>query len=184
MQKIILGLAGEMASGKGTVAKYLVKKHKGNSYRFSTMLRDVAKRMYLEENRNNLQKISEIFRQNFSQDILSKVIYQDVKNDSHLIIAVDGVRRSPDIKYLQTLPNFKLVYIETSLEKRFERTKARFENSDDETKTFAEFKKDQKKEAELQIRGLKAKADFVIDNNGSFKDLYAQIDKIIASVKK
>ncbi len=184
MQKIILGLVGEMAGGKGTVAKYLVKKYKGNSHRFSTMLRDLAKRMYLEESRNNLQKISEIFRHNFSEDILSKVIYQDVKNDQHKIIAVDGVRRASDIKYLQTFSNFKLIYIEACLEKRFARTKARYENSDDETKTFAEFKKDQKKEAELQIRGLKAKADFVIDNNGNFKELYAQIDRIIVKIKK
>jgi dephospho-CoA kinase len=184
MQKIILGLAGEMASGKGTVAKYLVKKYKGNSHRFSTMLRDLAKRMYLEENRNNMQKISEIFRQNFGEDILSKVIYHDVENDQHQIVAVDGVRRASDIKYLKTFPNFKLIYIETDLEKRFKRTKARYENTDDATKTFAEFKKDQKKEAELQIRGLKVKADFVVDNNGSFKELYAQIDKIIARAKK
>lgn len=184
MQKIILGLAGEMASGKGTVAKYLVKKYKGNSHRFSTMLRDVARRMYLEESRNNLQTISEIFRQNFSQDILSKVIYQDVKNDSHRIVAVDGVRRAPDIKYLQTLPSFKLIYIETDLENRFARTRVRYENSDDETKTFEEFKKDQKKEAELQIRGLKKKADFVIDNNGDLKKLYSQIDKVIMRAKK
>ncbi|MBU2028530.1 AAA family ATPase [Patescibacteria group bacterium] len=184
MQKIIFGLAGEMASGKGSVAKYLIKKYKGNAHRFSTMLRDLAKRMYLEESRDNLQKISKIFRQNFGEDILSKVIYQDVKNDRHKAVAVDGVRRAPDIKYLQTFPHFKLIYIETDLEKRFARTKARYENSDDEGKTFAEFKKDQKKEAELQIRGLKIKADFIVDNNGSFKNLYAQIDKIITKIKK
>ena len=172
-----------MASGKGTVAKYLVKKYKGNSYRFSIMLRDLAKRMYLEESRDNLQKLSKIFRQNFSEDILSKVIYHDVKNDQHRVVAVDGVRRASDIKYLQTFPNFKLIYIETGLEKRFARTKARYENSDDATKTFVQFKKDQKKEAELQIGGLKAKADFVVDNNGNFKKLYSQIDKIIASCK-
>lgn len=184
MQEIIFCLTGEMASGKGTVAKYLVKKYQGNAHRFSTMLRDLAKRMYLEESRNNLQKISQIFRQDFGEDILSKVIYQDVKNDRHKIVAVDGVRRASDIKYLKTFPNFKLIYIETGLAERFARTKARFENSDDEGKTFAEFKKDQKKEAELQIRGMKVKADFVIDNNGDFKELYSKIDKIIAKIKK
>ncbi len=184
MQKIILGLAGEMVSGKGTAAKYLVKKYNGNAHRFSTMLRDLARRMHLEESRDNLQKISQIFRQSFGEDVLARVIYHDVENDRHQIIVVDGVRRSFDIKYLKTFPNFKLIYIETSLEKRFIRTRARYENSDDEVKTFAEFKKDQKKEAELQIRGLKKKADFIIDNNGDFKELYAQIDKIIARIKR
>ena len=109
MAKVILGLAGEIAAGKGTVAKYIAEKYNGGTHRFSTMLRDVAKRMYLEENRENIQKISTIFRQNFSDDLLSKVIYHDVENDGHEHIAVDGVRRAPDIDYLKKLSGFKLV---------------------------------------------------------------------------
>lgn len=179
MPKIILGLAGEIASGKGTVAKYICEKHGGASHRFSTMLRDVAKRMYLEENRENLQKISTIFRQNFFDDILSSVIAKDVENDEHKIIAIDGVRRMADIAYLKKLPNFRLVYINTSLEKSFERITKRNENSDDGSKTFEEFKKDHEREAELQIRNLENKADFVVDNDGNFGELYSQIDKII-----
>jgi dephospho-CoA kinase len=179
MAKIILGFAGEISSGKGTAAKYLVEKYAGSTHRFSTMLRDVAKRMYLEENRENLQKISTIFRQNFSEDILSKVIFHDTQNDPSEVVAVDGVRRYSDIEYLKTLPHFKLVYIETSLEKRYERIVGRGENVDDASKTLEDFKKDQMQEAESQIRDLKGKADFVLDNNGTFAELYSQIDNII-----
>lgn len=179
MAKIILGFAGEMSSGKGTAAKYVVEKYAGSTHRFSTMLRDVAGRMYLEENRENLQKISTIFRQNFSEDILSKVIFHDTQNDPSEVVAVDGVRRYSDIEYLKILPHFKLVYIETSLEKRYERLTKRGENTDDASKTFADFKKDQEQEAESQIRDLKSKADFVVNNDGSFEDFYAQIDEII-----
>lgn len=179
MSKIILGIAGEIASGKGTTAKYICEKYNGNSHRFSTALRDVARRMYLEENRENLQKISTIFRENFFGDILSSVIARDVENDENEIIAIDGVRRLADIEYLKKLPEFKLVYIETDIEKRFERITSRGENSDDNSKTFKEFKKDNEREAERQIKDLKNHADFVIDNNGNFEDLYNQIDKII-----
>jgi dephospho-CoA kinase len=180
MAKVILGLAGEIACGKGTVAKYLVEKYDGSTHRFSTMLRDVAKRMYLPENRDNLQKISTLFRENFSDDIMSKVICHDVKNDEHQVVAVDGVRRLPDIKYLNEIPNFKLVYIEADIEKKYARIINRKENTDDAEKTFEEFKKDHEREAEVRIRDLKSKADFVIDNNGTFEELYAQIDKIIS----
>ncbi|HBR79994.1 MAG TPA: hypothetical protein DEA46_06195, partial [Candidatus Moranbacteria bacterium] len=78
MEKIILGIAGEIAAGKGTVAKYLVDSCGASTHRFSTALRDVAKRMYLEESRENLQKISTLMRDNFDEDILSMVIYKDV----------------------------------------------------------------------------------------------------------
>lgn len=181
MSKVILGLAGEIAAGKGTVAKYVVENYDGGAHRFSTMLRDVAKRMYLSENRENLQKISTIFRENFFDDILSSVIAKDVENDSHEIIVIDGVRRLADIAYLQKLSGFKLVYIDAEIRKRFERITKRGENSDDLGKTFEEFEKDHEREAELQIRDLKEKADFVVDNNGTFEELYQQVDKVISA---
>src|SRR4030042_4911787 len=182
--KIILGLAGEIASGKGTVAKYIIEKYQGSSHRVSTMLRDVARRRHLEESRENLQKISTIFRQSFYDDILSMVIAKDVeKNDNHEIIAIDGVRRLADISYLKKINGFKLVYIKTDIKKRFNRITRRSENTDDARKTFEEFKKDHEREAELQIRDLKNQADYVIDNNGSFENLYDQIDKIIKKEK-
>lgn len=179
MKKIILGIAGEISSGKGTVAKHIVENHNGSAHGFSTSLRDVAKRMYLEENRENLQKISSMFRGNFHEDILSKVIYHDVSKDKHEIIVIDGVRRMGDIRFLEKLPGFKLVYLEADMETRYERIVERGQNTDDATKTFEEFKKDNHREAEAQIKSLKEKSSVVIDNNGSFEELFAQIDKII-----
>ena len=179
MSKIILGLSGEIASGKGTTAKYICEKYSGSSHRFSTMLRDIAKRMYLQENRENLQKISTIMRENFFDDILSSVIAKDVESDKHNVIAIDGVRRPADIEYLKKLTGFKLVYIQADMKKRYERIVGRGENIDDKTKTFEEFQKDHEREAERQIKDLKNRAEYVIDNNGSLKDLYKQIDEII-----
>jgi len=179
MAKIILGLTAELAGGKGTVAKYVKEKYQGSSHRFSTMLRDVLDRLYLEQSRENMQKLSTIVRQNFGEDTLAKVIFEDVKKDNHGVVVVDGVRRPADIKYLRELPEFKLVYIDASLEKRYERIIKRGENPDDTTKTFEQFKKDQEGEADSLIRSLKEEANFVVDNNGNFEDLYRQIDKII-----
>ena len=179
MQKIILGIAGEIASGKGTTAQYLTEKHSASTYRFSTALRDLANRMYLEESRENLQKLSTIFRENFDDNILSMVIYKDVERDKGQVIAIDGVRRMADIEFLKRLPEFKLVYIDASMENRYQRITKRGENVDDNSKTFEDFKKDHEREAELQIKDLKNKADFVVDNNGTMEELYAQIDKII-----
>ncbi|MFA5994540.1 MAG: AAA family ATPase [Parcubacteria group bacterium] len=184
MEKIVIGLAGEMASGKGTIAAYLNENCGGSTHRFSTILRDVAARMYLEENRENLQKISTLFRQNFSEDILSKVIFKDVENDASAVVAVDGVRRFSDIVYLKQMPNFRLIYVEAGMEKRFERIIKREENVDDAGKTFEQFKKEQAQEAESQISALRAGADFVVDNNGTLEDLHAQIDRIIEKCKE
>jgi dephospho-CoA kinase len=177
--RIILGIAGEIASGKGTVAKHIKEKKDGSVHRFSTVLRDVAHRMHLEENRENLQKISTIFRENFNDNILSEVIYHDAQADGHSIVVIDGVRRMADIEKLKELAHFYLVYIEAKIETRYERIIERKENSDDATKTFADFKLDHQREAERQIKDLKNYADFIIKNEGTFLELYQQVDKII-----
>lgn len=179
MKKIVLGIAGEIAAGKGTAAKYLIDKYGASTHRFSTALRDVAQRMYLEESRENLQRISTLMRENFSTDILSRVIYKDVVNDSNSMIVIDGVRRMDDIEFLKRIPEFKLVYIKTDIKNRYDRIILREENVDDKGKTFEEFQNDNNREAELQIKDLKIEADFVLDNNGNLEDLYAQIDKIV-----
>lgn len=179
MQKIILGLAAELAGGKGTVAKYVVEKYSGSSHRFSTMLRDILSRIYLPDSRENMQKLSTILRQNFGEDTLAKVIAEDVKNDDHGVIAVDGVRRPADILYLKKIPGFKLVYIDADIKNRYKRIVKRRENPDDVTKTLEEFQKDQEGEADAQIRNMKDHADFVVDNNVALEELYKQIDKIV-----
>jgi dephospho-CoA kinase len=184
MKKIVLGIAGEIAGGKGTTAQYLVEKYGASTHKFSTALRDVAKRMYLEENRENLQKISTMMRENFDSNILSKVIFHDVENDACPVIAIDGVRRMADIEFLKKIPGFRLVYVDAGMEKRFERITGRGENSDDNGKTFEEFKKDNEREAERQIKDLKSKADFVMDNNGTLEELHAQIDNAIELCKE
>jgi len=178
-KKIILGIAGEMASGKGTVAKYLTEKHSAVGLRFSTVLRDVLDRLGIEQSRENMQMVSTSLRQSFGDDLLAKVMKGDALKTEAELIVIDGVRREPDIKYLRELPEFKLVYIEADMEKRHERIVKRGENTDDINKTFEEFKKDHEREAEVRIKDLKAKADFVIDNNGFFEEFYRQIDEII-----
>lgn len=181
MEKIIIGVSGEIACGKGTVAKHIVEKYGAESHRFSTMLRDVLKRLYIEENRENISNFSTILRQTFGEDILAKVMSSDAKNAKGTIIVIEGIRRLADIKYLKTLPHFKLIYVEVDMQKRFERITKRGENADDNTKTFEEFQKDHERETELQIKDLKQHANYVIENGGTLEELYVQIDKIMSA---
>lgn len=183
MHKIIIGLAGEMACGKGTVAKHIIEEHKAGSHRFSTMLRDVLKRLYIEESRENMQELSTMVRQKFGEDLFAKVMAEDVKKDNNEVIVIDGIRRMSDIAYLKEIPEFKLVYIEADIQKCYERIIHRGENTDDKSKTFEEFEEEHKQESETQIKDLKNYADYVIDNNEDYNHLYEQIDKIIEECK-
>jgi len=179
MAKIIIGLAGEMASGKGTVAEYISEKYDASIYRFSTMLRDVMNRLYIEQTRENISRMSTILRQNFGENLFAKVIAEDVKKDSKDFVIIDGIRRPDDISYFREISEFKFIYVEADMKKCYERIIQRNENTDDRNKTFDEFEKERQLEPELQIKDLKQYADFVLDNNGTFKDLYKKIDNIL-----
>lgn len=180
MEKIILGLAGEIASGKGTVVKYLIERHSASTHRFSNIMRDVLDRLYVEHTRDSMQKTSLMLRTNFGENIFAKVMAQDIKEDKNKIIVIDGVRRIQDIEFLRQDPNFKLVFVDTTLEKRYERIVQRSENSDDKNKTFQEFKFDAQREAELTIAELKEYADAILDNNGTPKELENQIEDLLS----
>ena len=133
--KIIIGIIGKNAAGKTTATEYLKQKYGAVSFRFSDSLIDVAKRLHLETSRPNIQTLSTILRQNFGEDLLSKIIAEDVKNCQAKIIITEGVRRPTDIIYLNKLNNFHLLSINTDEKTRFERTVTRKEKTDDATKT-------------------------------------------------
>lgn len=178
-EKIVIGFTGLIACGKGTAAKYLKEKYGATTYRFSTMLRDALDRFYLPQTRENMVAISECLRQTFGQDLLAKVIAEDVKQDQGKIIVVEGIRRLPDIKYLREVPGFKLIKIEVAAETRYDRLTKRDENPDDKSKTYAQFLADHQLPTELTIPEAMAQADATINNSGSLADLYLELDKLI-----
>lgn len=179
MAKLILGITGEMGSGKGTIAKHVNLEHKGSVHKFSTILRDVLDRLYLEQSRDNMQALSTIIRKTYGEDILAKGMYHDAQNDEHELVIVDGVRRMSDITFLKELPHFKLIYVDADIQNRYERIVKRGENPDDAKKTFAEFQKAHEDESEIQIRDLKNYANYIVNNDGVYADLYKQVDEII-----
>ena len=183
MKKIILGFAGEIACGKGTCVKYLAEKYGAVSFRFSDPLRDIAKRLYLDESRENLQNLSTTLRGSFGQDILSKTVFRDAENSKSKVVIIDGIRRKSDIEMFKDAPEFKLVYVDADMRMRFERIIKRGENTDEKGKTFEEFQKDHEQEAEKEIQSLKEIADFVIDNNGGEEELIKNIDGVINQIK-
>jgi dephospho-CoA kinase len=184
MAKIIIGLTGPIASGKGTVKNYIVEKYQASDCRFSTILRDILNRVDMPICRENLQKISTALRQTFGEDLLAKAITKDAQGLSTDVVVIDGIRRMTDIGHLIKLDHFVLVSIDAEPKTRHERLVLRNENEDDKTKTFEAFLADHKIETEMTIPEVMTYAKERIDNNGSLDDLKRQIDEIIKKYLK
>lgn len=182
MAKIVLGFTGLMACGKGTAAAYIVERYHASSHRYSTMLRDVLDRLHQPPMREHMQELSRLLRQQFGEDILAKVIAEDVRVDTHDIVVVEGIRRLADIQYLQQMPEFHLVAIDATEDNRYQRLITRGENPDDASKTREQFTKDQQAESESAIPDVMQRSAYHINNDGTLEQLQHQLDQLITSL--
>jgi len=182
-KKIILGLVGELAAGKGTVTDYLKKNYAAVSFRFSDSLRETLDCYDLKISRDNMQKISTVLRENFGENILAKAMAKKVMESDDKIIIIDGVRRHTDLENLSGLPGFNLIYITGETKIRYERYIKRDENTGDNSLTFTDFRAKEQAEADRQIPEVGQTAKYKIDNNGSLEELYRQVDEIIKRIK-
>jgi dephospho-CoA kinase len=179
MAKLILGVAGEMGSGKEAVSRYLVNNYQASAHNFSDILKDILNRLHLEITRENFSPLSLMLRKTFGEDILAKAMYHDSVNDEADIVVVQGIRRIEDMAFLKQLPNFKFIFIDAEMDVRFKLVSSRNEKANDGTMTFEQFKASHSYETETTIPDLRNYADLVIDNNGTYLELYEQLDKLL-----
>lgn len=182
--KIILGFTGEIGSGKGLATRHLAEKYGATIHRTSKMLRDLLDRLYVSQTRENMQNISTLLREMFSEDIMAKVIYEDVQKDANEIVTVDGIRFLVDVAHLKNLPEFKLVYLEAPERERYDRVIHRNQNPGENKMTFDQFQDAEGGESESQVKELKKVADYIIQNDGTKEEFLGKIDKIIEELRK
>lgn len=182
-KKIIFGLIGQLAAGKGTVVNYLKEKYHASSFRYSDPLRKTLEIFDLEISRDNMQTLSTVLRHNFGENLLAQAILKQAKDANAEIVAIDGIRRFTDIENFSRLKNFHLVYIATDQKTRYQRYISRNENIGDETMTFEDFEKKDQAEADRQVPAVAKQAEFTIDNNGTLEELYRQIKDILKKTR-
>ena len=180
---LIIGLVGEIASGKTTATDYLVKKYGAEPYKFSNMLRDILVRLHQETTRENLQKLSTAVRQLFGENVMSKAIVRDLAGASTPLVVAEGIRRLSDIEYLKEFPNFVIVAVDADARTRYERITQRSENADDRAKTWDDFVRESQQEPEQKIREVMNAAKYVLDNNGTIEKFYIEIDALMARLR-
>lgn len=177
--RVLIGITGRLASGKGRMTKEILKKFDAEHVRFSDSLRAVLDMYGVPQSRNNIDALSTFLRTTYGEHVLAKAVETRALKSSRDIVIIDGVRRSVDMETLSKHPHFKLVYIDASPEIRYERSKSRNENVGDADLTYDEFMRMDSWEPQQQIESLKSIADYVIDNNGSTEEFDAQIKDVL-----
>jgi len=184
-EKIVIGIAGNIGSGKGAVTKYLTEKYKAQQMRYSKILADILERLHLDYNRDNLNALAEGLRNIFGGDILSQVLENDIREVEAVIVVFDGIRKKKELDYFKNkTENFFFIFVETPFEVVAKRLASRQEKTDDQEQTVEKLKARQQQPSDKDVPNLKQYADFVIDNSGSIEDTHKQIDEIMNKTKK
>lgn len=177
-KNIVIGLAGETASGKTTTAGYLQFKYGFGSLRYSNVIAE----LYGTDDKKELQRIgAKISCDADKQRELSRCLIakMDASWNGGRSFVVDGLRHMEDYEELSKRfgKHFVLIYINC----RYGVRCARYIKAH---KGITEYEFSQinrhPSEKDIPSFGMKTEAINMVSNNKGFKDLWEQIDKIVA----
>lgn len=186
MTRQIIGLAGTFASGKDTLAHYLVQNNNFLHFSTSDMVRQEAMKKYGSIERPILHKTANELRHEKGAGILSELAITNFKakleeRDDYSGLIVSGLRSIGEAKAIKKAGGV-LIFVDAPAELRYQRMIER--QRDGESKlTLEEFidgeerelrAEDPNDDASFNILGIKDMADVVIINDKSLEDFINQ----------
>lgn len=176
---IVIGITGEIGSGKDTFSNHLIKIAKGKKIirtRFSDILKETLTLWDLPHSRHNLQYLAIIMDKQYGKGTLTHAISERIKKIKADIVLVEGVRWLTDVPLIRSFDDNRLVYITADLQKRFLRVKKRAEKVDEKSLTISRFRAEDKALTETHIERIGRSADVKIENNSSIATFKKKIE--------
>lgn len=192
---MIISVVGLPGSGKSTVAEML-KKRKFIVIEMGDLIREKMRELGEPMTHENLREFSRKQREKYGKDAVAGYMVaklRKLKSAKTKNIAIMGLRSTYELDYLQKrIKGIVIIAVSASLKERFHRLKERHKPED--PRTMKEFKwleqrekqgfMAQKSEEKHGIMHVIAKADYIILNNTSIKDLGKNLDMTLAYIRK
>lgn len=182
--KIIIGLVGEKAAGKGLVSKSLLENYGAKHYGTSKILRRTIEDLHLPVTRDNLVKLALVLKEGFSPTVVIDSLIKDMESNGSDIIIADGIRMHGDVAPFREKygDNFHLIYVTADIKIRHERSKKRKEKHGEDKMSLADFIAEEGRLTEVSIHEVGKMADYIIDNNGSLEELNKQLNRAMKEI--
>lgn len=183
-KKKVIGLIGEQASGKGTAAKFIIKRYGGDRITTSDILRRTLDSLYIPFDRGNLMTLALGLKKGFGDGVLMEAALKEVEKFDSDLVLVDGIRMPGDVEPFRDAygEDFHLIYVTADVKTRYERSRARGEKAGESQASFEEFLSKEKSETEKSISSVGATADFKIINNGNARELEEEVLKVMEKI--
>ena len=183
---MIIGIAGTIGSGKGTVVEYLKQKGFGH-YSSSDTLRAILREQGKEDVRVNMSQLAHDLMQQYPGGVLT-MSYERAKKDGARDFIMEAIHRETEAAYVRSMGGV-ILGVDADIKLRYERTQKR-DDGDKDRVTFEEFVESSNREDEgkgttsANIRAVIVSADAVIHNDGTLEELHKQVDDVLAKFKK
>lgn len=183
---IVIGITGTLGSGKGTIVDYLVSKKGFEYYSVRAYLIEIIRKKGLPVNRDSMVVVAnDLRKQNSPSFIIDELYKQAVEIGKNCII--ESIRTVGEIESLRQKGSFFLFAVDADPRIRYQRIFERRSETDMiDYETFLENEKREMRTRDPNKQNLQKcikKADFVLNNNGSFEDLHRQIDEILLKIE-
>ncbi len=183
--KMILGITGKYASGKGEIANYLQKKGFGY-FSFSAMIEEECKKRCLLPTRENTINIANEVREKHGNAYWAKKIISRIQKGRNYV--VESFRNPDEVREFKKLPGFKLLLVEAPQQVRYDRAVKRKRVADSDISAFEKFREKEEQESKnpnkssQQLDECARMADMKIENNGTIEELHNKIDSAIKNI--
>jgi dephospho-CoA kinase len=180
---MIIGIAGTLGAGKGTVVEYL--KSKGfMHYSSSDILKEILKERGQPLTRDYMSPLADELGEKYTGGILH-LSHERATEHGAKNYVLEAIHRVSEAEYIRSLGGF-ILGVDAELQKRYKRTIKRKDGEKDNV-SYEKFLENVRREDEGQagggpnIRAVLKTADAMIENSGTLAELQAQVE---AALKK
>lgn len=178
----IIGITGTNGAGKGTIVAYLLERHGFAHQSVRAYLYEHLDQMGLPRDRDHLVAQANALRAERGPAALAEILFERASASGQDSI-IESIRTPGEIEALSAKGPFLLLAVDAPVRTRWERIRQRGSATD--LVDFERFRANEEREMHTDdpnkqnLRACMDRAHMLLDNSGSFEDLYRQVDQVL-----
>jgi dephospho-CoA kinase len=181
----LIAVTGTNGSGKGTVVDFLVNKKGFKHYSGRSFLTQLLIERGMTVDRTGMRAIANELRSIHEPAFLAKELYAQAMREGSGAAVIESIRNVGEAEFLKS-KGAVLIAVDADQHIRYERVQARRSATDQvDFPTFVEHEEREMRPVgphDMDVRGVMARADATIINNGSIEELHAQIESVLTQL--